>query len=169
MSEPSVFVVHVGDLLSRSGGQRRHRLATEVDWGVDFVKVADRIPIEADLVLSGVSGGVVVRGPVSATMTATCVRCLAESTSQLELDVAQLVEKPGAAGDDGYELDGDTLDLEPILRDELMLAMPLRPVCEDGCEELEPVSETDLNTDTPDEAERTSPFAVLQNLFDSGD
>lgn len=169
MSGPSPFVVHVGDLLSGSGKQRRHRLATGADWGVDFAKVADDRPVAADLVLSGASGGVVVRGKLTATIVTTCVRCLEETRRDVELEIAQLVEAPGAAGDDGYELSGEEIDLEPILRDELMLHIPLRPVCEDGCAGLEPHLESDLNTDTPGESERTSPFAVLQDLFDTGD
>jgi len=169
MSEPSPFVVHVGDLLSGSGKQRRHRLVVPADWGVAFVEVANGQPIEADLVLTGASGGVVVRGDLAATLLTTCVRCLEESEKRVELEVAQLVEAPGAAGDDGYELVGEALDLEPILRDELMLHGPLRPICEDGCVELEPHTESDLNTDLPDEPGRISPFAVLQDLFDAGD
>lgn len=169
MTEPSPFVVHVGDLLSSSGKQRRHRLALPVTWGVDFARVDPATPIDADLVLSSVSGGIVVRGHLVASMRSTCVRCLEEIATDVDLEIAQLVEAPGASGDDGYELDGDEIDLEPILRDELMLQMPLRPVCVDGCEGLEPHPETDLNTDTPGEPERTSPFAVLQDLFDTGD
>lgn len=169
MTQPSAFVVHAGDLLSNSGKRRPHRLAGPVEWGMDFVEVAAETPIEADLVLSGVSGGVLVRGRLNARMVMTCVRCLEESSDDVELEIAQLVEGPGAAGDDGYELDGEDIDLEPILRDELMLQMPLRPVCQGGCEGLEPPPETDLNTDSPDEPERSSPFAVLQDLFDPGD
>ena len=34
--------------------------------------------------------------------------------------------------EDGYSLDGDLLDLEPVLRDALVLALPLAPLCQDG-------------------------------------
>ena len=35
----------------------------------------------------------------------------------------------GGSGDDGYLLDGDLLDLEPALRDALVLELPLSPLC----------------------------------------
>ena len=34
---------------------------------------------------------------------------------------------------DGYLLDGDLLDLEPALRDALVLELPLAPLCADDC------------------------------------
>ena len=34
---------------------------------------------------------------------------------------------------DGYALDGDLLDLEPALRDALVLALPLAPLCREDC------------------------------------
>ncbi len=169
MTVASPFVVHVGDLLATSGKRRSHRVVAPVDWGVDFAGVVPGTSIDADLVLSGASGGIVVRGSLRATIETTCARCLEEYRDETEIEIAQLVESPGSAGDDGYELQGEQVDLEPILRDELMLQLPWRATCPDGCAELEQHSETDLNTDTPDEPGRTSPFAVLHDLFDAGD
>ncbi len=87
----------------------------------------------------------------------------------MRIEVAQLAEA-GGEDDDEYHLDGDVLDLEPILRDEVLLAMPLRPQCDPPCEGLVPGSESDLNTAAPGSARRTdSPFAALQDLFGPGD
>ena len=40
---------------------------------------------------------------------------------------------PADADEDGYSLDGDLLDLEPVLRDALVLALPLAPLCRQDC------------------------------------
>ena len=62
-----------------------------------------------------------------------------------------------------------------MLRDEVVLAMPMIPTCGDDCPGLEVdhlVSEREsgLNTGAPgDEGAKTSPFAVLQDLFDDGE
>src|SRR5262249_59428827 len=39
----------------------------------------------------------------------------------------------GDADEDGYALDGNLLDLEPVLRDALVLALPLAPLCRQDC------------------------------------
>ena len=88
--------------------------------------------------------------------------------------MAQLVSDPAAEDDvdepPEYLLDGDLVDLEPVIRDETLLALPLLPVCPDGCVELVEATETDLNTDVPgDESRDSSPFAVLQDLIEHAD
>jgi hypothetical protein len=35
--------------------------------------------------------------------------------------------------EDGYLLDGDLLDLEPAVRDALVLELPLSPLCDESC------------------------------------
>jgi uncharacterized protein len=69
-----------------------------------------------------------------------------------------------------YELDGDAIDLESMLRDEVILAMPMVPTCRDGCSGVVAMLQSDLNTLPPEgESESGSPFAVLQDLFDDGE
>jgi uncharacterized metal-binding protein YceD (DUF177 family) len=65
---------------------------------------------------------------------------------------------------------GDEIDLEPFLRDEVLLDLPMGPACPDGCREVVTTPESDLNTGSPgDDAESGSPFAVLRELFEPGD
>jgi uncharacterized protein len=161
-------MVHVGDLVRHGGATRRHRLSAPVDWSIELSHVLPDPPLVADLELSAVSGGVVVRGTATATVRQTCPRCLEDRDESIEVDIDQIAERDG--GDDGYELHGDELDLEPLLRDELLLSMPLLPVCDPPCGGLVQDVESGLNTSAPEPAGRPeSPFAVLEDLFESGD
>ncbi|HSF86591.1 MAG TPA: YceD family protein [Acidimicrobiia bacterium] len=163
------FLVHARDLLANPGKVREHTVDASVDWGIELARVSEDHELHADLDLVSTSGGVLVRGAVDVVAATTCARCLAESESEMRIEVAQMVEH-GADDDDEYHTTGDDLDLEPILRDEVLLAMPLRPQCEPACEGLVQGSETDLNTPAPGSARRTdSPFAALQDLFGPGD
>ena len=67
-----------------------------------------------------------------------------------------------------YRVIDDHIDTEPLLRDELLLAMPLAPVCRPDCKGLCPECGTDLNTGacSGHESEPVSPFAELRSLFD---
>ncbi len=166
MSPSSSFLVHVGDLLRQPGRVRPVRIVVGVEWGVDMAKIVADPPLDADLELAATSGGVVVRGVVSAVASLSCTRCLRDFEAPLRVEISQLVQDE-PDDEDEYHTVGEDIDLEPILRDELLLATPLLPRCEPECGGLVHDSETGLNTASPGSPD--SPFAALQDLFDAGD
>jgi uncharacterized protein len=97
-----------------------------------------------DLRLESVSEGVLVSGTIRVTLTGECARCLDPLTEELEVDVQQLFVYPGNEIDEDDEDDeigrlvDDCVDLEPLLRDAVVLALPLAPVCRDDCPGLCP-------------------------------
>lgn len=165
MSTTSPFLVHVGDLLGHLGERRSHQIVAPVEWGVELSRTAD-IPLVADLELVAGSGGLLVRGEVEAAVIHTCPRCLEEWAETRIVEVAEVIETGADDGD--YVIQGDELDLEPVVRDAVMLAMPLLPVCPAGCEGLVAEQESDLNTALPEDRPE-SPFAALQDLFEPRD
>jgi uncharacterized protein len=67
-------------------------------------------------------------------------------------------------------LEGDVYDFETLVRDELMLSLPIAPLCGPDCAGLVVNDGTDLNTDlSEDEAVSNSPFSVLKDLLDDGE
>jgi uncharacterized protein len=170
MRTASPFHVHVADLLHNAGEVRTHRVVAPVDWGIEMSRVVAEPPLEADLDIVSMPGGLLVRGIVTVTAVNTCARCLTESEEHLRVEIAQLVETGNDDDHDEYHVAGEDLDLEPILRDEALLALPLLPRCDPECEGLVGDSESDLNTASPGSAgPAESPFAALQDLFDTGD
>jgi len=114
--------------------------------GVDVLGVPEGSALGLDLRLESVVEGVLVSGTVSATVTGECVRCLDPVSRHLEVGVQELwthqgrdAGRPASAGEEAEEtdelprLDGDLLDLEPVLRDAVVLALPLQPLCRDDC------------------------------------
>ena len=91
--------------------------------------------------------GVLVSGTARTVATGECARCLEPLTLDLEVTFQELFTYPAADGDDGADddgatseaagdvhlLDGDLLDLEPVLRDAVVLALPLAPLCREDC------------------------------------
>ncbi|MBX3160339.1 MAG: DUF177 domain-containing protein [Deltaproteobacteria bacterium] len=69
-------------------------------------------------------------------------------------------EEQQAAGEDGegaevteedldlFPYDGDVVDLEPLLREQFVLAVPYAPLCREDCKGLCPQCGIDRNTDT---------------------
>ena len=144
-------------------------VTAEVEWGVEMSRVVAEPALEAELELSALSGGIRVHGTATVTVHHTCHRCLDEWDEEVDVPVDQLFVDASRADEDDYTYSGDELDLEPMLRDEVLLAMPLVPTCPDECEGLVDSPQTDLNTPTPEEqGETSSPFAVLKDLLDEG-
>ena len=157
----SPFLVNVADLARPMAAPRTLTVAVSVDWAVDLARVLPDPPLRATLQLAPTSGGLVVTGAAEVTAEFTCHRCLDRIRSDLTVKIAQLYASAKIADDTEYELDGDEIDLEPMLRDEVLLAMPLLPVCGDDC----PGPPVGQEESGGDEAVG-SPFSVLKELFE---
>lgn len=164
----SPFVLPVGDLLRDRAEPRDIDLSASVDWQVELSRVLPSPALSAFLTLAPMPGGILARGTVSGLARHICHRCLDEWDEAFDVAVAQLYAYADSATEDDYVIDGNVLDLEPLLRDEVLLTMPLVPTCSDNCPGLVDGSETDLNTDVPEADGSRSPFAVLKDLFEPG-
>lgn len=118
------------------------------DLGVaEVIAVPEGVTVELELRLESVLEGVLVTGTAHAPVAGECVRCLEPVEWELDADFQEMFSYPDAdtrtarrdeAGDDAedeetLELEDDLLDLEPVLRDAVVLALPLQPVCRDDC------------------------------------
>ncbi len=99
--------------------------------GAGMVSVPEGAELELDVQLERVTDGVLVTGTVRAPLTGECARCLDSFASATEVRFTELFTHD--ADDEGYGLDGDLLDLEPALRDALVLELPLAPLCAEDC------------------------------------
>jgi uncharacterized protein len=112
-------------------------LSAPQDWELELVRVPAGSPAQLDLRLESVMDGVLVSGTLYASFTAECGRCLEPVTDELEVSIAELFSyQPDPEDEELPVLDGDLLDLEPPLRDAVVLALPLNPVCDVDCEGL---------------------------------
>ena len=104
------------------------------ELGSGMVRVPEGADLHLEVMLEDVSDGVLVTATVAAPLAGECARCLDEFTSSTKVRFRELfAAEAGGSGDDGYLLDGDLLDLEPALRDALVLDLPLSPLCGDDC------------------------------------
>ena len=162
------FIVNVSDMFGRDVEPREIRIEAPVDWGLELSRVVADSPLLADLTVQPISGGILVRGDVECAIEHTCGRCLEPYTETPVFRVGAMFE--ATPEDEAYPIVGDEIDLEPFLRDEVLLDLPMGPACPDGCREVVTTPESDLNTGSPgDDAESGSPFAALRELFEPGD
>jgi uncharacterized protein len=100
--------------------------------------------ISLDVRLESVTEGVYVSGTVSAPLTGECSRCLEELTDHLTVDIGELFAYPNSVTDETTDDDelprvvDDHVDVEQTVRDAVVLALPLAPLCTDDCAGLCP-------------------------------
>ena len=148
----SALRIDVADLLTHPGARRPLRVEAAVaDLGGSAARVEE--PVGLDLVLERVPDGVVARGTVHAHWDAECSTCLRELGGDLDLAVAELFEATPVVGET-YPIDGHVVDLEQLVRDTVLLELPLAPSCRSllGIE-CSPADAPGVSFDEPDDSE----------------
>lgn len=146
------------------------QVSTSVEWKLELSQVLPDPPLETRLKVSPMPGGFLVDGTVRVLARHTCYRCLDEWDETVISEITQFVVDDSGDEDADYSITEFNLDLEPILRDELLLTFPVSPICSSECKGVVDTVQTDLNGDIPgDEGDTSSPFSALKGLLDTGD
>jgi len=139
--------VDVSELLRRPGASES--VQTDLVLGgveVPLARVRRDSPLRIELLLEALVDGIHVSGRVLGTAVLECRRCLREIVSPLEVELDELFFYPGEGdADEVYRVIDEQIDLEPAVRDGLMLALPLNPLCTEECRGLCSTCGADLN------------------------
>lgn len=130
------------ELGRRPGSQREvsRTVPAPADLGIEVLSVPEGAPVELDLRLEAVMEGVLVTGTAKAALEGECARCLEEISEDIAVTFQELFvyddirDAAEAEEDDEVSmLQDDLVDLEPLLRDAVVLALPFQPLCQDDC------------------------------------
>ena len=124
----------VRDLLGQPGASRSVFLEERIGGlATALATVPEDAPVDAELLLENVVEGILVSGPVHGTMVLACARCLKPFRAEFRVTVRELFTPNATPADDEYPLGEGTVDLEPMLRDAVVLGMPFAPLCREDC------------------------------------
>jgi uncharacterized protein len=144
------LVVDVADLRRRAGTRRPiRRTAVLGGLAVNDVAVVEGSEVEVEAVIESISDQVVVDGTVRADWVGSCRRCLEEVRGRVETEVREVFEPRPVEGET-YALAGETLDLEPMVRDAVLLNLPLAPLCDVACRGPDPANPVRVGDDEAD-------------------
>lgn len=143
------WVFDTRDLVRRPGTMREISRSVEVKEliGTDVIGVPVDQQVDVELRMESVVEGILASGSAQATAVGECVRCLDPVEQELDVYYQELFSYPDRAAhhskvagkdqedtdEEERELDGDLMDLEEIIRDALVTAMPFQPVCREDC------------------------------------
>lgn len=137
----SLWVLDVRDLGRRPGSLRTVRRDPQVrnGYGLELIGVPAGATLDLDLTMQSVTEGVLVTGTVTAPLSGECGRCLDPITDEYVAELCELFAYPDSATDETTEADevyrivDELIDLEPVVRDLLVLALPMTPLCRPDC------------------------------------
>ena len=96
---------------------------------------------ECDVTLVPFAGGIDVDGTVSAPWAGVCRRCAEPVSGELRIHVHErYADGPlsGPSDEEIYPIDDDVVDLGPLVRDAIVLELPMAPLCTQDCAGLCP-------------------------------
>jgi uncharacterized protein len=142
------FKVPVDKIIDRPGEYRDIELQAELSGVSTALAVLQDDPIDAQLRAESVVEGILVTGKVHGLARFNCARCLKELEGDVDLEVCEMFVAPGHEAppeEDSYKIDGLEMNLAPMLRDAVALALPLNPICKMDCAGLCAHCGKDLN------------------------
>ncbi|MFN2614271.1 MAG: DUF177 domain-containing protein [Actinomycetota bacterium] len=142
----SPFRIDVSELLRRPGSSRRVEFRAPLDAvELPLTRVTRGSEVEFDLALESLVDGIHVRGTATAKLDLGCRRCLRATTGSLTTEVDELFVARPVDGEDCFPIVDDAVDLEPAVRDAVVLALPSNPLCREDCKGLCPSCGADRN------------------------
>jgi uncharacterized protein len=165
------FVLDTRELGRRPGTMLRveRTIPAPGGWAVGLTSVPAGTDLQLAVRLESVLDGVLMSGMVTASIVGECGRCLEPFTDVVEADIQELflydASEADPDADDVSVVVGDLLDTEAVVRDAVVLGLPLNPLCEDDCPGLCPTCGERLEVDGPEhhhEAAVDPRWAALQ-------
>ena len=163
----SPYAVSVVDLLHKPGEMREKTLDVVLpeDLGTPVIGVRQGSNVRIEVRLESLHDGILASGDVDAVAEGECVRCLIDVSLPVEVEFQELF----AYSDDeafDFAIRDDHVNLESVVRDAVVLALPFQPVCRADCPGLDPATGEKLpDGAVPQDREATDPrWAALEGF-----
>ncbi len=145
------LVLDTRDLPRRPGSMMSRSLAAAAPagWAISTAWIAEGSPVQIAVRLESVLDGILATGTAAMTMSCECSRCLAPIESTMQAAFQELFtyddphtgrrhrSEPDPGEDEQAEgvrpMDGELIDLGPVIRDVVVLDLPLAPLCRQDC------------------------------------
>jgi uncharacterized protein len=128
------YTVDVYDLMHRPGEMRERVLDVTVpeEFGNAMIGVKAGSELHIDMRMEALHDGILVSAEVDGTAAGECGRCLIAIEQPVQVEFQELFAYSSDEAFE-YEVHEDTIDLEPVIRDAVVLSLPFQPVCQEDC------------------------------------
>ena len=146
MDPRSPFVLDIREVGRQPGScYDYHRETTApAQLGLDMIGVEEGSRLVYDVRLEAVTEGILATGSVGGSVRGECGRCLTSFTDVFDVSFVELFAFADSATeattdpDEVSRIKGAHIDLEPVVRDAVVVSLPLTPLCRPDCPGLCP-------------------------------
>lgn len=132
-TRPPKLLINVADLRRRLGQRRSEPIDIDLARQTVVGSRSTSRPVQGEVMVESIERGVSVTGGVSFGWEGDCRRCLEVTGGVLEIDLDEIFQIGAPDDSELLPLEGDQVDLVPIVRDAVMLSLPLAPLCGPDC------------------------------------
>jgi len=143
--------IYVADILKTNGASLNVGFYENLDGlnsnaGIDLVFDS---PVSFLGRVTNIKGVLSLGGHVKADYKAKCFRCLKELESSVEADIKeQFINALNKTDDEAYNFEGNYINIDKALIDNIIISLPMRHACSKTCKGLCPVCGANLNETT---------------------
>lgn len=156
-TRPARYPVSVAEL--------RHRLGRHQTEEFDLVVAPHQVvashntedPVHVRIDLASIEHGVAATGTVDFAWEGECRRCLEPTGGRMEVAIDEIFRVGAGEESDEIPLEGDQIDLVPLVVDAVVLSLPLAPLCRDDCAGPDPDRYPAITAEQAEEAQRSRP------------
>jgi uncharacterized protein len=141
------LIVNVIELLRRPGSTKEVQVSVAAsDVSFDDARMTDD-DVQVRIHMESLTNGISVRGETTAQWQGECRRCLVPLTRAVTVELDELYQS-APDSPDAYAIENDQINLLPMVRENLLLAIPLGPLCTEDCPGFCPQCGADLRSTT---------------------
>ena len=128
------YTVDVYDLMHRPGEMRDRSIDIVVpeEFGNAMIAMKAGSELRVELRMESLHDGILVSADIDGTAAGECGRCLIDIEQAVQVEIQELFAYSSDEAFE-YEVHEDMIDLEPVIRDAVVLSLPFQPVCQEDC------------------------------------
>ncbi len=120
----------------------RRRLGERMDVELDVIlpplevlgsRLVDDEPVVGSVTIDSIERGVSMLGSVRFAWIGECRRCLDDVGGVMDSQIDEIYQVHAPEDSDIIDFDGEEVDLLPLVRDAVLIGLPLAPLCRDDC------------------------------------
>lgn len=159
-SRPARLPVNVADLRRRLGQRRSEPIEVNLAPQTVVSSSTTDAPVIGEVTVESIERGVSVTGGVRFGWEGECRRCLEMTGGELSVDIDEIFQVDAPDDSELLPLEGDQIDLVPLVREAVVLSLPLAPLCRDDCPGPDPDRYPALTEEALAEAEAEAEAAA---------
>ena len=128
------YTVDVYDLMHRPGEMRDRSIDIVVpeEFGNAMIGMKAGSELRVELRMESLHDGILLSADIDGTAAGECGRCLIDIEQAVQVEIQELFAYSSDEAFE-YEVHEDMIDLEPVIRDAVVLSLPFQPVCQEDC------------------------------------